>query len=269
MDLVELVQTPEFDRGFRNFLRFLKTYFRVEIQGLENLPGRGRKGVICPNHSGYAGTDAVLLADLIREHTGRKPRILAHRAFFDFSSRVKAISERFGLQKASIENGVNVQKRNHLLILFPEGEKGNFKPTLMRYRLQEFKTGFLRIAIESGAPIIPTVIIGAEESHLNLGNVSLGKIAKGLRIPLPLTLLPLPAKWKIRFLPPIDTSQIDPALLRDQERLRLLAKKIRRQLQRAIHEELRGREYVYARETRRVVDKLEYLLRSKTRRSSR
>src|SRR6185437_10522863 len=172
MELVELVNTPEFDRGLKGFLKFLKTYFRVEIQGLENLPAKGQKGVICPNHSGYAGTDAVLLADLIHEHTGRRPRILAHRAFFDFSESVKAVSESFGLHKASIENGVDVQNRRHLLIIFPEGEKGNFKPSALRYRLQEFKTGFLRIAIEANAPIIPCVIIGAEESHLNLGNIN-------------------------------------------------------------------------------------------------
>src|SRR6185437_8742176 len=113
MDLVELIQTPEAKTALQSLMKLLKNYFRVEIEGLENLPPTGQKGVICPNHSGYAGTDAVLLADLIYEHTGRRPRILAHRAFFDFSSQIKAISENFGLQKASIENGISVQKRNH------------------------------------------------------------------------------------------------------------------------------------------------------------
>jgi 1-acyl-sn-glycerol-3-phosphate acyltransferase len=257
MDLVEVVHTAEFHRGFKNLLKFLKAYFRVEIEGLEHLPPSGKKGLICPNHSGYAGTDAVLLAHLIREHSGRRPRILAHRAFFDFSKQVKAVSESFGLHKASIENGLNIQKRNHLLILFPEGEKGNFKPTLLRYRLQEFRTGFLRIAIQAGAPIIPTIIIGAEESHLNLGNVDLGKLAKGLRIPLPLTLLPLPAKWKIKFLPPIDTTQFDPSILNDPQKLKQLAKKIRREVQRAINDELRTRKFIFSEQTRAVVNKLE------------
>lgn len=261
MDLVEIVHTPEFHRGFKNLLKFLKTYFRVEVEGLEHLPATGQRGLVCPNHSGYAGTDAVLLAHLIREHTGRRPRILAHRAFFDFSKQLRQVSESFGLQRASIENGLAVQKRNHLLILFPEGEKGNFKPSLLRYRLQEFRTGFLRIAIQAGAPIIPTIIIGAEESHLNLGNIDLSKVAKGLRIPLPLTLLPLPAKWKIKFLPPIDTRDLDPTILNDPEKLKQFAKQIRRQLQRAIHAELRTRKFVFSTETRKIVDKLEKLRR--------
>jgi 1-acyl-sn-glycerol-3-phosphate acyltransferase len=254
MDLVEIVHTAEFHRGFNKLLKVLKAYFRVEVEGLENLPGPKQKGLVCPNHSGYAGTDAVLLAHLIREHTGRRPRILAHRAFFDFSETMKAVSESFGLQKASIQNGLDVQNRNHLLILFPEGEKGNFKPTTMRYRLQDFKTGFLRIAIEAGAPIIPCVIIGAEESHLNLGNINLSKIAKGMRIPLPLTLLPLPAKWKIKFLPPIDTTPFQGELLDDAEKMKKLAKKIRHQIQTAIHQELRSRKFIFSPQTRKVLD---------------
>jgi 1-acyl-sn-glycerol-3-phosphate acyltransferase len=257
MDLVEIIHTEEFHRGFKRFLKLLKTYFRLEVDGIEHVPTSGQMGLICPNHSGYAGTDAVLLAHLIHEKTGRRPRILAHRAFFDVSSKLKAVSESFGLHKASIENGVSVQKRKHLLILFPEGEKGNLKSTALRYRLQEFKTGFIRIAIESGAPIIPCVIIGAEETHLNLGNIDLNKIAKGMRIPLPILAIPLPAKWRIKFLEPIPTSTFDKSVLEDAEGMKRLAKKIRHQIQRAIHEELRKREYVFSRRARGVVDKLE------------
>ena len=110
--------------------------------------------------------------------------------------------------------------------------------------------------IESGAPIIPCVIIGAEESHLNLGNIDLSKLAKGIRIPIPLTLIPLPAKWKIKFLPPIDTTLFDRGILDDPKRLKQLAQKVRRQLQRAIHDELRSRKYVFSEETRSIVDKL-------------
>lgn len=264
MDLVEIIQTREVHGAVKRLLKFLKSYFRVEVEGLENLPPTGKRGLICPNHSGYAGTDAVLLADLIREHTGRRPRILAHRGFFDISRQLKAVSESFGLQKASIQNGVSIQKRNHLLILFPEGEKGNFKPTLKRYRLQEFHTGFLRIAITTQAPIIPAVIIGAEESHLNLGNLNLGKIAKGLRIPIPLTLIPLPAKWKIKFLPPIETQWMDTSALNDPKKLRILAKRIRRQLQKAVNEELRNRKFVFSLSTRTALNRIEKVISLKS-----
>ena len=95
MDLVEMIHTPEAQNALSGLLKFLKNYFRIEIEGLENLPPTGQKGLVCPNHSGFAGTDAVLLADLIHEHTGRRPRILAHRAFFDFSKQIKARLRKF------------------------------------------------------------------------------------------------------------------------------------------------------------------------------
>ena len=57
------------------------------------------------------------------------------------------------------------------------------------------------------APIVPCTIVGAEESHLNLGNIDLSRFMKDIRIPIPLNLIPLPAKWKIRFWDPIDPSR--------------------------------------------------------------
>ena len=263
MDLIELVQTREFNRGLGRFLKLLSNYFRVEVEGLEHIPRKG-SAIICPNHSGFAGTDAVLLAHLIQKHTGRLPRIMAHRAFFDISRRAKAVAEVLGLRKASIENGVEIMNSGELMILFPEGEKGNFKPTLKRYHLQDFHTGFLRIAIPSGAPIIPCIVIGAEESHLNWGNINLSRLIKGMRIPIPLTLIPLPAKWKVRFLPPIETKALAKEdLLGDKEQIKAVAKRVRRDVQRAINQELRNRPFVYSTPTRRVADRLEKLIRNR------
>ena len=56
------------------------------------------------------------------------------------------------------------------------------------------------MAVATGAPIIPCVIIGAEESNINLGAVQLGKSLCGVTLPVPFNLLPFPAKWKIQFL---------------------------------------------------------------------
>jgi 1-acyl-sn-glycerol-3-phosphate acyltransferase len=59
------------------------------------------------------------------------------------------------------------------------------------------------MALRSGAPVIPCTIVGAEESHWNLGSVKLPLMKGGLRVPLPLNLFPLPAKWRIRFRKPV------------------------------------------------------------------
>ena len=88
-------------------------------------------------------------------------------------------------------------------MIFPEGEHGNFKPSSEMYKLQEFKRGFIRMALETGAPIIPTLVIGAEETHVNLSRLKLTKFLRGVVLPLPLNLIPLPSKWKIIFMEPV------------------------------------------------------------------
>ena len=252
---MELVQQPKFKSASRLWLRLLRGYFRIEVEGLEHLPKKGR-ALIAPNHSGFAGADAVLLAYVLKLKTRRRARILAHRAFFDFSRTLKAVSQSFGLKKASIQGGVDILKEDHLMIIFPEGETGNFKPTYRRYELQRFHTGFLRMAIEAQAPVIPCVIVGAEESHLNLGNLDFSKFVRGLRIPLPLNFIPLPAKWRIIFLPPVSFGAGDATLLENAEAMKKRAATLQREMQRELRERLRKREYIYFRETRAMADSM-------------
>src|SRR5688572_14184319 len=56
-------------------------YFRMEVEGLENVPKRGA-GLITVNHSGYSGFDAFLLCYHIYENIRRTPRVLAHHFWF-------------------------------------------------------------------------------------------------------------------------------------------------------------------------------------------
>ncbi|OFZ19196.1 MAG: hypothetical protein A2X94_11270 [Bdellovibrionales bacterium GWB1_55_8] len=243
--VVELVSNNRLKTIRRVWLQLLRLYFRMEVEGIEHLPETGR-ALIAPNHSGFAGFDAVLLAHVIKRETRRRPRLLAHRAFFDFSSRLAEISEHFGLRKASVDGGAKMLEAGRLVILFPEGETGNFKPSTRAYQLQKFHTGFLRMAIEAGAPIVPCIIIGAEETHLNLGNINLSKLFKGLRIPIPVNFLPLPAKWKIVFLPPITSEKLPRTLLGDDVKLAAQAQLIRRRMQRELNVQLKKRPYVYS-----------------------
>ncbi|HLE00525.1 MAG TPA: lysophospholipid acyltransferase family protein [Bdellovibrionota bacterium] len=245
MDIVELVQNARFKTFRRLWLTLLRLYFRVEVEGLEHIPKKGR-ALIIANHSGFAGVDALLLTFVIKRETRRRARILAHRAFFDYSERIKAVSESIGLRRASIGGAVELLKSGRLVIVFPEGEAGNFKPSFDRYHLQKFRTGFLRMAVESEAPIIPCVVLGAEETHLNLGNIDLSALARGFRIPLPLNLIPLPAKWKIVFFPPVQLQEFGSEPLSDPDGLRRIAGKLRQKLQKELRKRLNARSYVYS-----------------------
>jgi 1-acyl-sn-glycerol-3-phosphate acyltransferase len=247
MQLIELFSRKRMKTAGRFSLKLLRGYFRVEVKGIEHLPKKGR-ALITPNHSGFAGADAVLLTSIIKRETRRRPRILAHRSFFDFSNALKDLAEGRGLKRASVQGGIDVLKNDRLLILFPEGESGNFKSSFNRYKLQHFHTGFLRMALEADAPIIPCTIVGAEEANFNLGNINLGRWAKNIRIPLPLNLIPLPSKWRIEFHAPID-----PKKLLSSGRLQTGANQLKRRMQKRLDTRVRKRSYVYSRSLRKLI----------------
>lgn len=223
-------------------LELARRYFRLEVEGLEYIPRRGA-GVIAPNHSGFSGLDSLLLANEINRTTGRVVRLLTHR--FWFLTKFTAVPfEKTGFVKATTRNGLEQLAKNNLVILFPEGEQGNFKPTAKRYHLQEFKRGFIRLALEQQCPIIPVLIIGAEETHINLAQLKISKFLPGAILPLPLNIIPLPAKWVIKFLPPIHLPYTADAR-HDRELVREIASEIRETMQKALSDEVKKRGSVY------------------------
>lgn len=219
-------------------LEIIRKYLRVECEGIENIPKEG-PAIIISNHSGYAGFDAVMLSNEIRREVKRIPHLVAHKLWF-LGKPVKVISEKMGFVEADFNNSLEILRQNEPIILFPEGEAGNFKPSHRRYRLQEFKRGFARLAMVTGAPIVPAVVIGAEETHINLSQIKFTKYLMGSVLPLPLNILPLPVKWKIRFLEPI---QLDykPADAMNREKVYDVSKKMKHLLQKTIIDELRKR----------------------------
>lgn len=216
-------------------------YFRIEIEGTENIPKSGA-GLIASNHSGYSGMDAFLLCHHIYDESKRTPRVLTHHLWF--LTKATAIpANKLGFIEAKIENGVQTLKNNKLLLIFPEGENGNFKPTSERYHLQTFKTGLIRMALETGAPIIPSLVIGAEETHINLAKLKFTKYVR-LILPLPLNIIPLPARWKLLFLPEFKLKYGSEAL-EDEDKIRELSDALQEHMQKELNKELKKRKWIF------------------------
>jgi 1-acyl-sn-glycerol-3-phosphate acyltransferase len=219
-------------------MELMGKYFRLEVEGVENIPRRG-PGLITPNHSGYAGFDAVMLMHEVQKATKRIPRMLTHPFWF-WTATTAIPATKAGFLEATIDNGLRQLQKNNLVVLFPEGEYGNFKATSKRYHLQEFKRGFVRMALQQQCPIIPTLVLGAEETHINLGQLKLDKYLPGAILPLPLNIIPLPSKWKIIFLDPIvlpyNADAVD-----DRELVLELSQQIRETMQKRLSMEVAQR----------------------------
>lgn len=230
------------EKGVYGFLTLLEKYFRLEVEGLEHLPKEGA-ALITPNHSGFMGFDAMLLSHLIRKHTGRKANVLTHYLWF-INPLTAKLADHFGFIEATKENGVEMLKEQNMVVLFPEGEFGNFKPSVKAYQLREFKRGFIRMALETHAPIIPTIVLGAEESNINLSQLKLSRFIPGAVFPMPLNIIPLPARWKIIFMEPVELP-FNEGTENDPELVHELATELQEKMQARIQYELQNRKSVF------------------------
>lgn len=217
-------------------------YLRVKTEGTEKIPKEGPV-IIIGNHSGFMGFDALMLGHQIYLKTKRIPRIIAHKLWF-FVPEISVHAHKLGLVPATIDNGLKLLQKEQVLVLFPEGEEGNFKPTRYRYRLRRFRRGFVRLALQTGAPIVPAIVIGAEETNITLSQIRWAKQLVGIIIPIPLNVIPLPVKWSIKFLDPIYLDK-NPEKADDLAYVTKVSRQIRINLQKEMHKQLKKRDRIF------------------------
>jgi 1-acyl-sn-glycerol-3-phosphate acyltransferase len=219
----------------RYYAEFLIKFVSLEVEGMELLP-KGRS-IIVPNHSGIIGWDGIILPYEVFKITRRIPRIMTH-AFWTENKYLKDSFQRLGFIPPDFKKAVKLLKKNKNLVIFPEAEHGNFKPSYKMYKLSEFNPGFVALAIMTNAVVVPTVIMGAEENFINLGTIDWFEKSLGAKIPIPLNLLPLPSKWKIKFLKPVSFAKYDRKDVKNEKFVKEVADNIRFRIQTSIQREL-------------------------------
>jgi 1-acyl-sn-glycerol-3-phosphate acyltransferase len=134
--------------------------YRIRVEGLENVPKNG-SAIIAANHVSFL--DSFFIPLVIKR---RKMTYLAKADYFKswktswFFKSVGQIScEREGGSKSqqSLEIALDVLKDGHLLGIYPEGTRS---PDGYLYR---GRTGVARLALASGASVIPCGLVGTEE----------------------------------------------------------------------------------------------------------
>ena len=175
-------------------------YFSFEVEGVEGLPRAGPV-VYAQNHSGWFPLDAFFLTFAIAEAQGlaRAPYFATVDAALE-TPGLRALLSRFGALPASaFRRPERLPPEVQSVGIFPEGVRGNCKPFWYAYRLRDFNRGFVRVAITRRAPIVPTAILGGEECLPVAWTVRFLEPLIGSVLPLPLSLVPLPTRWKIVF----------------------------------------------------------------------
>ncbi len=181
-------------------------YFRVELYGAANLP-QGR-AVLVSNHSGQIPIDGAMISTglLLEGDPPRALRSMVER-WVPTLPFVSELMPRLGQVLGAPENARGLLEREEALLVFPEGVRGINKTFKKRYQLAEFGSGFMRLALETNAPIVPVAVIGAEEQFPSLANMTkIGKLFGAPGLPLLPQLLvpvlgwaPLPVKYRIHI----------------------------------------------------------------------
>ncbi len=226
-------------------------WFRVQAEGLEHVPSRGG-ALLVANHGGSLPYDSAMVMHAVRrDHPARRDvRPLIEDAVFHLPT-LGPLMNRLGGVRACPENAERLLDRGELVAVFPEGTKGASKLWRDRYQLQRFgRGGFIKLALRKQVPIIPVAVVGAEDTAPMLARVTWFARNAGLpwvpvtpTFPLlgPAGLLPLPAKWRLQFGPPIDLARTyDAAQADDRLLVNRLADQVRSQIQTMV-DDLRAR----------------------------
>ncbi|MCY1047491.1 1-acyl-sn-glycerol-3-phosphate acyltransferase [Corallococcus sp. bb12-1] len=219
-------------------------YWRVSVEGVDHVP-RGA-AILVANHSGALPYDGLVMSQVLQRERPdlREARWLVEDQVFH-APMLGTLFNRLGAVRASPENALRLLDEHRPLVVFPEGYQGASKPFAERYRLKRFgRGGFVKLALRTGAPIVPVAIVGAEETSPLLGRLPGGFLGFPS---LPLTAPgPLPAKWTIRFGEPLTMEGLPPESADDLGEVQRLTEQTREAIQSMLQALLRERRSVFA-----------------------
>lgn len=203
----------------------VNTYFRVEVRGLEQIPAEGPVLIVGNHSGGFYIVDTFAFAYAFYSHFG--PERPFHPLAHDVAVKLPALSgilRKYGGLPAASEWGAKALERNGAVLVYPGGEVESFRPSLRSNEIDfAGRHGWIRLALSQGAPIVPVVAIGGQETALFLTRgqrlarlLQLDRLARLKVLPIQIgppfgvTVLdlparvPLPAKLTLQVLPKVD-----------------------------------------------------------------
>lgn len=159
-------------------LPIAKTWFRLKAMGVDNVPDEGPV-IVAPNHKSIVDPFFIGLATRRRLHFMAKAELFQSRGA-RILSRLGAYPVRRGTgdPEALETSRIHLQK-GRVIVLFPEGTRHRDPDGLRTPR-----RGAGRLAIETGAPIVPCAITGTEK-------------------------FPRPARVQVSFAQPVEAAELE------------------------------------------------------------
>jgi 1-acyl-sn-glycerol-3-phosphate acyltransferase len=224
-------------------------WFRMEMDGWENIPES--PVLLVGIHSGapFVWDAWTIGAQWWRRFGNDRPlHGTAHDALMALPG-VGHYFRRMGVLPAAADSITAALAAGHDVALWPGGERDSLRPWTQRDRaVLAGRTGFIRLAIRSGVPIVPIATVGGPDS---MPVVARGRrLAKWLKLdqvaqlkmfpiaiqapwgisPALLPEIPLPTKIRTSFQEPVDVGS-DPELAEDQDHVEAMYEEVQGRIQ--------------------------------------
>jgi 1-acyl-sn-glycerol-3-phosphate acyltransferase len=168
----------------------LRLIFRPQVEGRDNVPETG-PAIIASNHLSFS--DSIFMPLMVKRRvtfvakqeyfTGKGIKGWLTKMFFVGTGTIPVDRSGGRAAQAAIDTGLRVLREGNLFGIYPEGTRSPDG------RLYRGKTGVARLALDSGAPVVPVVMLNADQIQ------PIGKV------------LPRIMRVRIRFGEPLDFSR--------------------------------------------------------------
>lgn len=165
---------PAVDKEIKDWLKPLIDMAGVDfvVQGQEKIP-QNEAVIYTPNHAGAFDIPAIVLTApnspifMAKKELGQIPFL---KSWMDAVDCVFVDRKNKTSAHSSLQNAIEAVADGRSLVIFPEGTRSKTG------ELGEFRGGAMKIAMETGAKIVPVLIEGTRARLEETGNVTSGTV---------------------------------------------------------------------------------------------
>ncbi len=165
---MNVYQTLAYETMRTFFGPWLSFAFRISSEGADNVPADGGALLVC-NHRSILDPLALMneIDRYIHFVAGSHGFVVpTARTLYHMTGMVR-LSLKGGTRSGrGMDEAVRLMRDGEIVGIFPEGIESFMRPDKAS-RISYFRTGFARMALEAGVPVIPAVCVPAEEIRLS------------------------------------------------------------------------------------------------------